>query len=224
MTHPYLKLTISDTYPGKYVVGKTARAVPYGDGLTNTSIKVVEIPSVFNGIEIAEIGHLSFYRLGITSVFIPKTILRICQEAFNSCTQLTEVRFEKESKLQVIDLQAFYYCTSLKKIDFPSSITTIDTTYLLFDSVSLDCFSYAGTRDFSSLSRFFGSVTNIYVSSDYPSSSFAGKAITGRGKNCGVSDDHLEAIPRRTRAGKCSVAINRIYVPFQQYMFLLIQS
>ena len=62
MSHPYLKLTISDTYAGKYVVGKTARALPYSDGLTNKSIKIVEIPSTFNGIEIAEIGHLSFYQ------------------------------------------------------------------------------------------------------------------------------------------------------------------
>ena len=41
MYHPYLKLTISDTYAGKYVVGKTARALPYSNGLTNKASKLL---------------------------------------------------------------------------------------------------------------------------------------------------------------------------------------
>ena len=226
MQHPYLKLTNSDTYQGKYVVGKTARATPHGDGLTNTSVKVVEIPSIFNGIEIAEIGHLSFYRLEITSIFIPKTVLRICQEAFNWCKKLTDVRFEEGSKLEILEYMVFYCCTSLKKIDFPASITSIIvySGNKLFGCVSLDCFSYSGTHDFSSLSYFFDSVTNIYVSNSYQGSEFAGLQITEKGKTCGVSKEHLEMTPKRTRARKCSVAIKRINVPFQQYMFLLIQS
>ena len=132
MSHPYLKLTLSDTFEDKLVVGKTARAEPYGDGLTDTSVKVVEIPSTFNGNEIAEIGFLSFYTLGITSIFIPKTVLRICQEAFNRCNKLTEVRFESGSKLQTLDYYAFGDCTALKRIDFPASVSSVSNSNNFF--------------------------------------------------------------------------------------------
>ena len=211
-------------YPGKLVVGKTARAQPYSDGLTNKSVKVVEIPSTFNGIEVAEIGHLSFYQLEITAVFIPKTVLRICQEAFSWCKNLNEVRFEEGSKLQILDYYSFWFCYALKRIDFPASVNTISNSYEFFYDVSLDCFSYSGVHDFSSLSYFFSSVANIYVSNDYKGSTFAGRQITGRGITCGVSKDHFEKIPKRTRVGKCSVILRKINVPFQQYMFLLVQS
>ena len=229
MSHPYLKFTLSDTYPFKFVVGKTARALPYGDGLTDTSVTVVEIPSSFNGIEVAEIGHLSFYQKSlITSVFIQKTVCRICQEAFESCTKLTDVRFEAGSKLQILDYAAFYYCTSLKKIDFPASVSTINNLSYFFHDVSLDCFSYAGTVDFSSLlSSFFSSVTTIYVPNDYKGSTFAGKTITRSTQTCGVSKSHLETPNTGTnKAHKCKVSFcfQRSSIPFHYCMLLLIQS
>ena len=228
MAHPYLKLTFSDTYSGRYVVGKTARAQPWGDGLTNESVKVVEIPSSFSGIEIAEIGDLAFYESGITSVFIPKTILRICQEAFNSCKKLTEVRFEKGSKLQELEMFVFYRCTSLKKIDFPASVSTFSNPSNFFYKVSLDCFSYAGTVDFSSLaSSFFSSVTTIYVPKDYKGSTFAGKTITRSTQTCGVSKSHLETPNTGTgKACKCKISscFQRISILFHYYILLLIQS
>ena len=180
MSHPYLNLSESETYPGKFVVGTTARLLPFGSGLINKSVKIVEIPQTFNGIEIAEIGYQSFTPLEITSVFIPKTVLHICREAFYYCTQLTDVRFEEGSKLQKLDEYVFYKCTSLKKIDFPASVTTI-LTYsggLFFYNVSLDCFSYSGTTDFSTLRNFFYSVSNVYVTTSYPSSTFAGIEVT----------------------------------------------
>ena len=219
MSHPYLKLTTSGTYPAKLVVGKTARATPYSDGLTDKSVTVVEIPSIFNGIEVAEVGHLSFYQLKITSIFIPKTVLRICQEAFSLCNKLTDVRFEAGSKLQRLDYLAFWSCTSLKRIDFPASVSNISEPSSFFYNVALDCFSYAGTIDFSSLSsNFFGSVTNIYVSNDYTGTSFAGKTITGRGQTC--TDDKMN----KQRQRKVSVCFRRINIPFHHYMFLLVQS
>jgi hypothetical protein len=229
MSHPYLNLSWSATYPGKYVVGKTNRQSPYGDGLINKSVTVVEIPSTFNGIEIAEIGHLSFYLLGITSVFIPKTVLQICQEAFNGCRQLTEVRFEEGSKLQKLEIFVFYQCTSLKKIDFPASITTIliYSGYAFFYNVALDCFSYAGTTDFSSLNYFFNSVSTVYVSNSYPSSAFAGKTVIKGTQTCGVSKEHFEKPNTGTVSQKCpkySVFLIRNCAPYYHYMFFLLCS
>ena len=208
MSHPYLKLTLSDTYPFKLVVGTTAGAAYYSDGLTDTSVTVVEIPSSFNGIEVAEIGSFSFYGLKITSVFIPKTVLRICSGAFGSCSELKDVRFEAGSKLQIIDDYAFVDCTSLKKIDFPASVSKINGAEKFFYDVSLDCFSYAGTVDFSSLdSYFFYSVTTIYVPKDYKGSTFAGKTVTRSTQTCGVSKSHLETPNTGTsKACKCIVS------------------
>ena len=122
MSHPYLFFSNSTTYARKLVVG-TSSYTTNSNGITNKDIKIIEIPFSFNGTEVAELGPSSLRSLKITSVFIPKTIRRIGQEAFNSCQFLTEVRFEKGSKLQYLGLWVFHYCTSLKKIDFPAQQT-----------------------------------------------------------------------------------------------------
>ena len=227
MSHPYLKLTFSDTYPGKLVVGKTSDAI-WGDGRTDESVTVIEIPSCFNGIEVAEIGSYSFYLFMITSVFIPKTVLRICSGAFGSCSELKDVRFEAGSKLQIIDDYAFVDCTSLKKIDFPASVSKINGAENFFHDVSLDCFSYSGTVDFSSLAfNFFYSVTTIYVPNDYKGSTFAGKTITRSTQTCGVSKSHLETPNTGTsKAHKCKISscFRRSSILFHYCIFILIQS
>jgi hypothetical protein len=222
MHHHYLNFSESVTYPGKFVVGTTSYT-SNGNGLIDKRVKVINIPSSIYGIEVAEIGCRSFRQSGITSVFIPKTVLHICPEAFDSCKSLTEVRFEEGSKLEKLNLYIFYHCTSLKKIDIPSSVTNILTSssYLFFRYVSLECFSYTGTQDFSSLNYFFDTVTNVYVSNSYPSDKFSGKTVSKGTMTCGVSKEPFEV---SRRFFKCSVAIKRICVPFQQYMFLLIHS
>ena len=83
--------------------------------------------SYFRGKEIAEIGAWCFAGTEITSIFIPKTILCIYESAFGRCDYLTEVRFEKGSKLQSFGVYMFWCSTTLKKIDFPASVTSITT-------------------------------------------------------------------------------------------------
>ena len=157
MSHPYLLLSNSKKYTGKLLVGESATTGTDGCGLTDKSITVVEIPSTFNGKEVVELGVVSFATTGITSVFIPKTILHIYQSTFEFCTSLTDVRFEEGSSVQSFGKWVFWGSTSLKKIDFPASVTSIETTsnWKFFGIVSLECFSYAGTTDFSSLQHFF---------------------------------------------------------------------
>jgi hypothetical protein len=231
MTHPYLLLSDSTNYPGKLLVGQSATSGSYGCGLTNTNVKVIEIPSTFNGKEVVELGYYSFAYTGITSVFIPKTIYCIYTLAFEGCTSLTEVRFEGGSRLWKLGIWIFWKCTALKKIDFPASITTIEinSVWKFFEYVSLDCFSYAGTTNFASLSYFFNTVTTVYVSNSYPSSTFAGKTVTKGTQTCGVSSQYFidptrTLTPTSTRVSKCSAVIVRMSFPFQQYVFLLIQS
>ena len=194
MSHPYLLLSESTTYAGKLLVGESETSGDDGCGLTNKSIKIVEIPSFFNEKEIVQIGYYALVGGIFTSIFIPKTIVEICRGALEMCYSLKEVRFEKGSKLQKLGILVFWRCTALRKIDFPPLITSIGefSKNLFFGDIPLECFSYEGTHDFSSLSNFFYSVTNVYVPNNYPTSTFAGKSITGRGKTCGVSKEHLE--------------------------------
>jgi hypothetical protein len=230
MSHPYLLLSDSTNYPGNLLVGVSATS-GVGRGLTNKNIKVVEIPSTFNGKEVVEIGYYAFDSTGITSVFIPRTIYCIHIGAFEQCESLSEVRFEEGSRLWKFGRWVFGWCYALKKIDIPASVTSIeiDSNYKFFGYVSLDCFSYAGTTDFASLSHFFNTVTNVYVSNSYPSSTFAGKTVTKGTQACGVSYEHFEVptrtlTPTRTIALKCSVAIVPTYFPIQLYILLLLQS
>jgi hypothetical protein len=156
MSHPYLHLSSSENYPGKLLVGQSATSGAFGCGLTDKNVKVIEIPSTFNGKEVVETGFFSLAKTGIASVFIPKTILCIYRSTFELCQSLTEVRFEEGSRLHTFGLYVFWHCNSLKKIDFPASVTSILTSssYIFFHNAALDCFSYAGTTDFSSLQYF----------------------------------------------------------------------
>ena len=222
MQHPYLLLSGSENYAGKLLVGTSATSYKSnGEGLTNKSIKIVEIPSKFNSKEVAEIGYRSFDCTKITSIFIPKTIVSICRSAFEECYSLSEVRFEEGSRLQSLDRYVFWGCTSLKKIDFPGSVSSIttDSDYTFFQLVSLDCFSYEGTNDFSSLSYFFDSVTNVYVPSGYKGSLFAKKSVTGRDKTCSVSKEHFEKVKEIQ-----TVKISRADIPLINVLFFIILS
>ena len=230
MSHPYLNFSISLDYKWKLTVG-TTNAMKDGNGLTNKSVKNIEIPSSFNGIKIAEIGYRSFYNTSIESVFIPKSILSICSSAFDRCTKLADVRFEKGSKLNKLGVFVFWGCTSLKRIDFPSSISSIGiaTNDKFFLSTPLECFSYLGLTNFSSLANFFDSVPDVYASSEYTEASFAGIEITGRDKTCDVSKEHIEASYigidyRHICHGKVSSCFIGTPIRFHHYMSLLIPS
>ena len=226
MDHPYLVFTLSLTYKGKLVVGTSGET--NANGLSNTSVKNIEIPEFFFDIEVAEIGSRSFYGTQITAVFIPKSIIQISQSAFDRCNQLYDVRFEKGSKLQKICFIAFWGCTSLKRIDFPSSVSSVVTSssYNLFHDVSLDCFSYAGTEDFSTLTNFFQTINKIYVSNEYEGTQFASKTITEKGKTCETSHEHLEPVIKRKtilKRSKVNCRSNRI-IPVHHCIYLLLCS
>ena len=91
-----------------------------------TSLCSLSIPASVETIE-----QETFY--GCTSLRameIPASVEVIGQSAFKGCKSLTEVVFEKCSKLQVIEggaylniyYGAFYGCTSLRSIEIPASV------------------------------------------------------------------------------------------------------
>lgn len=223
MNHPYLNLSDSSIFIGKLVVGTTENCE--GNGLLDKNRKIVEIPSRFNGKIIAEIGSSSFYGTGITSIFIPYTIQVIDYAAFGKCSSLTDVRFEEKSRLKEFRLGVFYYCTSLKRIDFPSKVVQIrnSTHWNFFVGAKLECFSFLGTHDFSDLTMIFDSTPDIYVSSKYPSTKFAGHNVEKGGRTCGVSKEHLEDTIQR-RNFECSPSNHKRRISFVCYICILIYS
>ena len=80
MSHPCLLLSDSQKYAGKLLVGEKYNSTTYGTGLTDKTITIVEIPSYFNGKEIAEIGAWAF----ACNVVIQRLYQRYC-----CCTSVT---------------------------------------------------------------------------------------------------------------------------------------
>ena len=222
VTHPYLLIGDSTYREGGKVIGSSTSKK---FALTNTSVTEVQVPSYFDNKPVIEIGYgaLAYNDNKIKKIFVPKTVLFINEVGFNSCFQLTEVRFEEGSRLEKIGLYAFAGCYKLMKIDIPSSVKTIiapNTGHLFYSNTIKECISYLGTADLSSLSLFNYVPSAIYVSSSYQSTLFGGKQATKNDRTCGVSRNPLQYTPRRTKIKKRSIVSRYIL----QYMLLVISS
>ena len=66
-----------------------------------------------------------FCNSGIERIAIPKGVEEIPIGAFESCKSLKEVVFETGSTLKKIGDYVFWYCTSLRSIQFPDCLETI---------------------------------------------------------------------------------------------------
>lgn len=61
----------------------------------------------------------------VTSILIPSHIKEIKSNSFSFCKELIEVKFETESKVEIIGKNSFEF-TSIESIILPSSVTTIE--------------------------------------------------------------------------------------------------
>lgn len=61
----------------------------------------------------------------LTSIKIPSSIIRIGYDAFAYCKGLANVLFAEDSKIEIIEGEAFYECESLLNITIPSSVREI---------------------------------------------------------------------------------------------------
>ncbi|KAK8858330.1 hypothetical protein M9Y10_039614 [Tritrichomonas musculus] len=88
----------------KIVLGKSDSNQSEYDILlfVNRDLKKVIIPSF-----IKQIASHAFEYSKIESIIIPCNVNRICESAFNHCYKLKNVKFEKGSKLQIIENDAF---------------------------------------------------------------------------------------------------------------------
>ena len=212
MTCNYLKFTTSTHATGKMVGSGTS-----GDGLTNSSVKAVDIPSIYDGVNVVEICYKAFRGTSITSVFIPKTIQYIGNHAFENCYYLSDVRFESNSQLITIEKDIFQNDNNIIKIDLPASVQTIlhsSGAYIFYDVKSLVCFSYLGSTDFSQ-NYLFANTPEIHVSnSKYPAGKNLGfKSVIRDDKTCIASN-------------KCrySIIVRYYYPDLSKFSILLLVS
>ena len=182
-------LSFSDsTYCEGRVVG-TSTGQGNGNGLIDKTVKDVVIPSTNENKNVVEIGWDAFKFTNIESVFIPKTIMKISGYSFSGCSFLKKVIFEPGSNLKEFGSSVFCAAKSLKKIDFPPSLSSIGSypLYSFFSPNPLKCFSYLGTQNFASVANFFNSTPKIiHVSKYYPSSTFAGEPVVKDDISCNM--------------------------------------
>lgn len=62
----------------------------------------------------------------LNKVFIPNSVISISEEAFSLCTSLSEVTFENDSNLQIIDKYAFRDNKKLLSIELPEGLEIIN--------------------------------------------------------------------------------------------------
>ncbi|EKZ0157080.1 leucine-rich repeat domain-containing protein, partial [Enterococcus faecalis] len=145
--------------------GKGEVQVGDGEHTLNNSGKTIVIPSVIEYknhlFNVTEIGSLAFAvfesedghtNSGIYAekVTIPNTVKKIQKKAFFGSNVLKEIEFEKQSRLNVIDDQAFNF-SSISKIDFPKSLEYIGTR--AFDFAHLTSISFSNNSNLQIISH-----------------------------------------------------------------------
>ena len=87
------------------------------------------IPESINSLPVSEIANNAFANnFGnklIKSVFIPKNIKNIGNNAFIKCDNLVTIEFEDDSKVERIGNSAFWGCVNLNEVSIPGSVDFI---------------------------------------------------------------------------------------------------
>ena len=107
-------------------------SVEISDGVTTigkNSIKYTNAVSISMPESITRIESAGFEgNEKLLSIVIPANVEYIGDYAFNNCTSLENITFEKNSKLTEISSAAFGYCIKLCSLEIPASVTSIATS------------------------------------------------------------------------------------------------
>lgn len=111
------KLLDNDTYS---IVGRK-----FANGCKRCNIKFVEIPAIYNGKPVTEIGAWAFNNCkNLTDITIPESIISFGHRAFRNCKSLTSVHIPYG--VTVIRQATFSGCESLESVTLPEGINKID--------------------------------------------------------------------------------------------------
>lgn len=107
------------------------------------------IPDKLGGASVIRIDTFAFYKMELTGVTLPNTLLRIEDAAFNTCTKLTDVTIP--DSVEFVGMIAFANCSSLKKITFGSGVKSTGSQVLincpvLEEAVFPEGYAYIGTK------------------------------------------------------------------------------
>lgn len=140
-------------YIGENAFENTAWLDNQPDGLIYAAKVLVgckgDLPSVncvLRGDTVAIADNAFYYNQDIKSIVIPSSVIQIGKNAFWSCRALTEVTFEENCLLKVINAAAFYQ-TGLKDISIPESVEKIgksafsltDIEYVFIPASVINC-------------------------------------------------------------------------------------
>jgi hypothetical protein len=89
---------------------------------------LIDVNEEFNGV-LNDINYISDYAFSscdfLTKITIPSNIKTIGVGAFSDCINLTEVIFEDNCQITILNDETFYACYSLTSITIPDSVTSI---------------------------------------------------------------------------------------------------
>ena len=136
------------------------------------------IPSYYNGTKVIKIGYRSFSRLpNLLSAFIPNSIKEIRGDIFLECYNLNNVVFEDNSKVEYIELYAFYY-TNITQITIPSSVKTIyRKAFASCYKLQTVVFIGITTTDDSNIFENCTESLRVLVPLNYPHQTFGGRNV-----------------------------------------------
>ena len=99
----------------------------YVSGIGSCTDSDIVIPEFSpQGWRVTMIGNAAFeYNTDITSVYIPKSVSIIDENAFYACTNLKSLEYENDSELVSIAPYAFDGCISLSSVTIPDSVISI---------------------------------------------------------------------------------------------------
>ena len=114
------------------------------------------------------IGDSAFYKTGITSIVIPRSVTSIGNNTFSDCDYLTNVTFEDNSSLETIGDYAFAD-TGITSIVIPNSVTSIENHAFLRSPNKIGALTDVTFEDNSSLKKigvgafYNNSITSIVI-------------------------------------------------------------